>query len=142
VITKAAITCLLLSLMSTCTGKREKPEPPAPAVEPLRYSDPYELARDALEAYRARNVETYSRLLLDPPSKPDDAFRMTLEDEDRIQGLYFLDEGKTIAAIVRTARSDLPAVWFRLVRTDKGFAVEKLLVTERTPPTERPVEGG
>jgi hypothetical protein len=137
------LSVLLLSLHArTCGGGDSEAPPPAhtPAVQ-VDLSSPYEVADQALDAYREKDLATYSALLVEPPSPDEKVFTREIEEDDAIRGLYFLDEGKTIAAIIRHADGEVLAMWFRIVRTDDGFRVDKLMVTDETPPTDTPVEG-
>ena len=146
--TRAILMICVLGLAARTCGSDEAAEKkPAPVeVEPekLDLSDPYKVAGLALEAYRDRDMKAYEALLaepLAPGTKPGTVFKHELVDLDQIQGLYFLDEGKTIAAIIRTAEGERLAMWFRILRTDDGFKVQKLMITDETPPTDVPVEG-
>ena len=135
--------CILVFQARTCGGDEVSVEKP-PVKAAVDLSDPYEVAGRAFEAYRDRDLEAYSALLLEPPgpgAKVETVFKYEITDLDEIQGLFFLDEGKTIAAIIRPSLGETLAMWFRIVRTDDGFRVEKMLITDQTPPTDVPVEG-
>lgn len=136
---------VLALLARTCGGDEATVEKPAPAAAAaVDLSSPYEVAGKALEAYRDRDLAAYSALLLEPPgpgATAETVFKHEITDLDEIQGLFFLDEGRTIAAVIRPAAGETLAMWFRIVRTDDGFRVEKLLITDQTPPRDAPVEG-
>ena len=137
------LLCVLALQARTCGSDEVSVEKPTVRAA-VDLSDPYEVAGRAFEAYRDRDLEAYSALLIEPPgpgAKVETVFKYTITDLDEIQGLFFLDEGKTIAAIIRPAAGEVLAMWFRIVRTDDGFRVEKMLITDQTPPTDVPVEG-
>ena len=147
---RAAIVLLsLLALQARTCGEEKAGHQPAATVQTtapvsVDLSNPYAVAGKALEAYRARDYATWSALLLEPPESGtamSAIFKHELVADDAVQGLYFLDDGKTIAAIHRPAEGEVLSMWFRMVRTDDGFRVERLMVTEETPPTDMPVEG-
>jgi hypothetical protein len=139
-----ALSIVLIALQARTCGSGDSELPPpahTPAAVQVDLSSPYEVAGKALDAYRSRDLPTYSALLVTPPGPDENVFTRELAEDDAIQGLYFLDEGKTIAAIIRHAEGEVHAIWFRIVRTDDGFRVEQLMVTSETPPTDTPVEG-
>jgi len=138
-----SISIVLLALNArTCGGDGSEVPPPehTPAVK-VDLSNPYDVAGKALDAYREKDLVTYASLLLEPPAPDEKVFTREIEQDDAIQGLYFLDEGKTIAAIIRHADGEVLAMWFRMIRTKDGFRVDGLMVTNETPPTDTPVEG-
>ena len=106
-------------------------------------SNPYTLAQKSLDAYRAQDLAAWNALREQPVASPAAAFpnAALLRKEDRIQGLYFLDGGKTIAALVRRRAKDHKALWFRIRRVPAGFVVDELVAADVDPPTDVPVEG-
>lgn len=116
------------------------------AVPAKPHPNPYQLAGEALDAYRARDLAAWNALLVRPlpaGTKPEDAFphAALLGPGDRVLGLYFLDEGRRIAAVVQKRPQAPQALWFAIARTADGFAVERLEKTAENPPMDVEVEG-
>ncbi len=109
-------------------------------------SNPYRLADAALAAYRAQDLSAYNVLLATPlpagtPKEKAFPHAAALASVTRVQGLYFLDGGKRIAALLAKAAPGKPALWFEIARGGGGFVLQGLQATEKDPPLDIEVEG-
>lgn len=144
VTTRAFILAATLLASARGCGQEPAATPPPGSGEPSgaeSYANPYELADVALQALVSGDEEKLARLL--GGQVPDETLQGAgdLGATDAVLGLYFIDEGDTIAAVVRRSTAASTGIWLKIVRTEAGFVLQSVVVSDEDPPTDSPVEG-